>query len=379
MFGRRGKDGGRPAEVQFLHTEYAQPAGAERATYRVYQAGDVATGLEFLRQNPVKEQAVCIIVVTPQGNVGRDFIYLFHEADGRLIELGTRLMSASPMRSDTHCAWCGFFVVPREVPRLRYHEGIGSVRRVVSFDLGKLYTAGMGFLCGDCHLLQCAVCSDLVHDIKSPPFPACRACGGKLGVYTEERGPQDAPQPRRLGANGDKVLLPPDPHGTEMYGLASLEVPWNVDVVAFLARRPLPYLWPDNDRYTRSIRSYPDEQRALRISWTNVFLHHPNPDVVLQCLHAAPPDDRLSYDSLADLLASPTADDRVKTEAAKVLWGLGRETAVRWVLNVLRSRGIVKSDYDARSVHQALNHLRSACPPEKARWLESQLTDEDDD
>jgi hypothetical protein len=170
------------------------------------------------------------------------------------------------------------------------------------------------------------------------------------------------------------VTLPADPLGDEMWGLAPLRVPWAVDVQGFMDSTPLPLLWPKNARYVNYINDSDSStsQKLLRSSWINVFLHHPNPDVVLQCLRDAPPDSMLNYPSLTDLLASAHAGAREKQEAAKVAWQIS-QNAVKFILNILLSRGAVPSNYAAASTQQAVEHLRATCPAERLEWFEAEL------
>src|SRR4051794_40591889 len=109
-FRRSDEDGNLTAGVRFLKTEQTATA-----VYHVYGGPDQRSALDFLRRNPVKEELVYHIVETPEGNLGRDLIYIFRESDGSPIELGSRPRSRLPTPSDTLCAWCGHFVRPRMI------------------------------------------------------------------------------------------------------------------------------------------------------------------------------------------------------------------------------------------------------------------------
>lgn len=362
----------RSNNVIFLRTEQ-QPT----ATYHVYRGPNLKAALKFLRETPVKDELIYNIVETPEGNVGRDLICIFRESDGKQIELGSRPSGKSPTPSTTRCAWCGFFIRPYQVAV--NGDKIGSLEIYFTYDQVRgLVTTGGGFDCVECSLLQCAVCSGLASPGGSPETLTCRACGGKLSVRKELGGGYGRQSPAAVGEDGKTVTFPADPGGDELWGMAPLRVPWSIDVPKFLGQGSLPYLWPDDKRYMSYMGTGDTAQRLLRASWINVFLHHPNPDVVLQCLRDAPPEGMLNLNSFADLLASSGAEPHVKQEAAKTAWSLS-DGSLRHVLNVLLSRGLTPSNYEPNSVHQAITMLRAACPPERIGWLDSELAGPDDE
>lgn len=150
-----GDDRALPPGIQFVGTE-RQPD----ATYYVYRARSRSSALEFLRARPVKEQLVYTIVETPEGNLGRDLICIFEEATGAMIELVARQASARPTVSKTHCAWCGYSIVPVKIAMPVPEIGISQV---VSYFTREEYRdfvkRGHGFRCLECGLLQCAACT----------------------------------------------------------------------------------------------------------------------------------------------------------------------------------------------------------------------------
>ncbi|MFE6765904.1 hypothetical protein [Streptomyces sp. NPDC057689] len=369
----RGNNDGPGSAVRFKHTEKN-----DTATYHVHTGPGRQAALDFLRRTPVRDELVYVIVETPEGNFGRDLIYLFREADGATIELAERPRSQSPTPSSTRCAWCGCVVVPCVIPL--NDEMKGTVTSYSTYaELAGLVKTGGGFRCDPCALLQCAVCSGLAGARGSARAPACLACGGKVSTRMEV-GTVGRPDPgAAAGPDAENmVTLPYDPLGDELWGMAPLRVPWSIDVPGLLSRQSLPYLWPDDSDYRSYIGSGERAQGLLRVSWINVFLHHPNPDVVLQCLRTAPPDNMLNLASLADLLARPTAASHVREEASRVFWRLGDGSA-GYTLNVLLSRGLIPSGYDTDAVHRALGLLRAACPRERAGWFEAYLTGPDED
>jgi hypothetical protein len=367
----RTEGGGLPDGVRFKQTERTN-----RATYHVYGAPSRRAALEFLRGAHVKDELVYNIVETPEGNFGRDLIYVFHEADGTPIELGARPQSRSPSPSDTRCAWCGFFVMPQKLSI--NDEKVGSVSVYLTYDeLAVLLKTGGGLRCSTCSLLQCAVCSGVGENGATARATVCRGCGGKAVALTDI-GPAERPAAPSGPDAEQMVTLPADPAGSELWGLAPLRLPWNIDVARFFEQSSLPYVWPGDSRHTGYIGHGEGAQSLLRVSWTNVFLHHPNPEVVLGCLRSAPPDGMLTLESLADLLASPTAETRVKEEAARGLWRQS-DWCVKFTLNVLLSRGVLTSGYDPHSIHRALGQLRTACPQDRRAWFEEELARSEDD
>ncbi|HJP80722.1 MAG TPA: hypothetical protein VJ914_41015 [Pseudonocardiaceae bacterium] len=362
-----------PPGIRFLKTQHNATA-----TYQVYSGPSQRAALAFLRTTPVREELVYNIVETPEGNLGRDFIYIFRESDGTPIELVSRDQNTRPTPSDTRCAWCGYFIKPSMVPI--NEDNVGSLYTYhVYDDLRSLVKVGGGLRCEGCSLLQCAVCNGLASPSWQPEQLRCRACGENLTMYQEI-----GVDPRRIApvlgvrsSDGRTVSFPADPDGDELWGMAPLRVPWSIDVAGLLARGDLPYLWTE-ERYRRYIGSGEQAQGLLRASWINVFLHHPNPEVVIACLRHAPPDGPLNLGSFADLLASPISGPAVKDEAVRVFWGLS-EGSARFTLNVLLSRGQVRSNYDTNTVHEIMRALRASCPPERRRWLDDLLTSPDDD
>jgi len=375
-FLRRKKPDSPSSVIRFLRTEETATA-----TYHVYTGTDRQAALDFLRETPVKEELVYNIVETPEGNLGRDLIYIFREPDGTPVELVSRPPNPHPTPSSARCAWCEFFIIPYKVPLNDQLAGGAKVYLTIN-DLLNLVKTGGGFRCDACSMLQCAVCSGLASSDGQAGRPKCRACNGELSVHmkwgVDIRAPQKKAVTAPNGTDEQIIEFPADPWGDEMWGLAPLRVPWNIDVIRFLARTPLPHLWPDDSRYRNYIGSGDRAQRMLRAGWINMFLHHPNPDVVLQCLRDAPPATMLSLVSFADLLASPTAEPHVKEEAARTFWRLD-EGSARYTLNVLLSRGIVRSNYDTDSVHNALMKLRATCPPERIGWFNAQQASPEED
>jgi hypothetical protein len=164
--------------VRFVRTEHNATGGV----YHVHSGPDRGAAVAFLRQSPPQEELVYNIVETPQGNVGCDFIYLFEEADGKPLDFAPRArLEQAPTPSKTHCAWCGFFVVPyeRKLPR-----NAAAVQFYLTHDeLAELAKTGEGLACRDCGLVTCILCTGLDPAGGNTAEPRCRACRGGLDVF----------------------------------------------------------------------------------------------------------------------------------------------------------------------------------------------------
>jgi hypothetical protein len=197
---------------------------------------------------------------------------------------------------------------------------------------------------------------------------------------TAEPDPQESRQAAEqyIPDSDGMVTLPGTGWTGDLWREAPVRVPWTVDVKEFLGRRPLPYLWPNDTEYRAHIDAHERPEQLLRAGWVDAFLHHPDEQVVIQCLRDAFTGDNVwNLTTVADILGCAAAPE-VKQEAAKAVWRVS-DTGVHWVFNVLLSRGLIPSDYDALSVHQALGHLRATCPPERVEMLESELSGPDRD
>ncbi|MFJ8827801.1 hypothetical protein ACIREE_39475 [Streptomyces sp. NPDC102467] len=157
--------------VQYVGTEQ-QP----RAIYHIYRGPDREQALAFLRSTPVAEPLIYLVVETPQGNVGRDLVCLFDERSGAVIEFGPRTPSQHPRQSPTHCAWCGVYVVPFDVPEYAVRNA-STLSVYLAIDEAR--DRGHGWHCRACALLQCVFCCD-------PTDMRCRGCGSQLTEVVKE-------------------------------------------------------------------------------------------------------------------------------------------------------------------------------------------------
>ncbi|MFG1803366.1 hypothetical protein ACGFI4_24805 [Micromonospora carbonacea] len=141
-------------------------------TYHIHEASSLAQAMTFLRQTPVTEPGVYVVVETPQGNIGRDLIYIFHEPAGTPIEHGPRPPLPEPVPSSTHCAWCGFYVEPFDLAQV---PGTATTYEL-HLTVDDVLKNGGGFRCRRCDLLQCGWCAGLAAS-SGEREARCRSCG----------------------------------------------------------------------------------------------------------------------------------------------------------------------------------------------------------
>ena len=141
--------------------------------YEVYIAPSKSIALDFLRSTDVREERVYFIVETPEGNFGRDLIMIYDETRQTNIELAPRHPLTDFSKSETHCARCGYTVLPmgsNPYPNADVHIII----------LDQLKKCGSGFYCTRCRTLWCAFCAELDENKAT-----CGLCGQEIKVFTE--------------------------------------------------------------------------------------------------------------------------------------------------------------------------------------------------
>ena len=120
----------------------------------------------------------------------------------------------------------------------------------------------------------------------------------------------------------------------------------STDVIDFLDHSDsfLPPLWPDDKFYVETLRAGPNAEQQLRLQWLLVYLHHPDPDVVVAVLRNYMTPKIMGREAFgvaaADLLLHPDVNIQKATmEAIKLggatLWnfvqGFAREASrKRW-------------------------------------------------
>lgn len=139
----------------------------------------------------------------------------------------------------------------------------------------------------------------------------------------------------------------------------------------FLAQKVMPYLWHD-DEHRKYIDSTFAPQEYLRWVWIVVYLHHPDPKVIIETLRFSQEIKEKKYlyfltDPLPYLLVHENRD--ISMEAAKVTWQLN-DASIEAIFNVLSSQGMIISGIEAQKGRHAAEILRDCCPPERRKLFE---------
>lgn len=173
---------GGEAAVEFVRTE--QPKESPY-TYHLHRGPDRASALTFLRATPVREEFVYVIVETPEGNLGRDLIFIFDEATGQPLEYGPRPVLPAPILSTTRCGWCESVVVPLELDPPKQRLASSGAEIIIAQDA--MLGTGMGYRCSGCSLLTCAFCAP---EPDRGDTRCCRVCNDPLTPHTaDDSGP----------------------------------------------------------------------------------------------------------------------------------------------------------------------------------------------
>lgn len=101
----------------------------------------------------------------------------------------------------------------------------------------------------------------------------------------EEVGAHDAPEERQIELHGDwKSDLMGELTYVGKRKRDSVKVYADPNLVKkFLSQKALPYIWSD-DEHRNYINSKGDAQEYLLWLWIIVYLHHPNPEVIIETL-----------------------------------------------------------------------------------------------
>jgi hypothetical protein len=137
-------------------------------TYLVYTASSRNRALEFLRAKEVKEEREYLIVETPEGNLGKDLIIIFDERNSEKVEFGIRRPQPKLIMSKTHCARCGYSVLPAGTR-------IPGVTEMILLD--DMKEKGVGFWCCNCGMAWCPFC------ISGETPEKCQMCGEEMSIY----------------------------------------------------------------------------------------------------------------------------------------------------------------------------------------------------
>lgn len=129
--------------------------------YEVYWVKSEAVALEYLRRRDVRLEGYYVIVETPQRNLGRDMVMIFDEADGSLIEIPERTPLPVPTPSPTHCARCGYPILPCTHLEFRCDDpDCGHPWHTADFaqSTDEVIRAGWGYRCTQCRSAACRAC-----------------------------------------------------------------------------------------------------------------------------------------------------------------------------------------------------------------------------
>jgi hypothetical protein len=147
------------------------------ALYLIEEFPTRSTALDFLRGCEVRDERVYVIAENPQGNLGRDLIMIFEEADGTFVEIAERSPLPAPRFSREDCARCGYSVIPARDP------GPG-VKWFVALE--EMEMDGHGFQCWSCGALACARCYRSVPQDREPDGHVdlrCWLCDTRADVF----------------------------------------------------------------------------------------------------------------------------------------------------------------------------------------------------
>ncbi|MBM3473891.1 MAG: hypothetical protein FJX75_11530 [Armatimonadetes bacterium] len=149
---------------------------------------------------------------------------------------------------------------------------------------------------------------------------------------------------------------------------ATVRVAKAPDVQTFFAQAELPLVFPDRPAYVEGIKSRgEDAQRVVRLGWTEVYLHHPDPKVVVATLDSNIVTDTLGVQhTLAYLLTHGNPD--IEGATARSLWAHANRQAesfgYRTLLTVLAGRGMMLSGIDGERAKHGVQLLHAASPPD---------------
>lgn len=135
--------------------------------YVVSWVNSEAVALEYLRGHDVRQEGYYRVVETPNRNLARDMVMIFDEADGALIEVPERTPLPELTASTTHCARCGYPILP--AARVEFPcdgSDCGHPWHTADFadPTDKVILAGWGYRCTVCRSAACRACYEATGD-----------------------------------------------------------------------------------------------------------------------------------------------------------------------------------------------------------------------
>lgn len=170
--------------------------------YEVYWVKSETVALEYLRRRDVRQEGHYVVITTPGRRLGRDMVTIFDEADGTLIEIPERTPLPELRPSTTHCARCGYPILPGEA----VDDVPGDPPESIVEFAQSPYEAvlkGFGYQCTKCGSAACAACyratgekTDVVGE--GVQMHRCWVCDSPVTAYLQRR--QGAVPVRRAGS-----------------------------------------------------------------------------------------------------------------------------------------------------------------------------------
>ncbi|MFC4008582.1 hypothetical protein ACFOY2_15230 [Nonomuraea purpurea] len=162
---RRKQSTNQPGTRSYADTVESSASVVDRKdngqVYEVFWVKTEAVALEYLRRREVRQEGYYVIVETPYRNLGRDMVMIFDEADGALIEIPERTPLPELRASPTHCARCGYPILPCSHVEFSCDDpDCGHPWHTADFgqSADEVILAGWGYRCTKCRSAACRAC-----------------------------------------------------------------------------------------------------------------------------------------------------------------------------------------------------------------------------
>lgn len=131
------------------------------------------------------------------------------------------------------------------------------------------------------------------------------------------------------------------------------------DMNAFFSQAQLPSPAPDDAQYAHYVET--DVQGYHRVHWAMIYLHHPDPNMIIATLQAPIPWETMGVQGTLPYLLT-YGDEQVEEAAIRAVWRTVSEDGRRFLLTTLASRGVVPSAIDPDRAKWAVQRMYAACP-----------------